>query len=183
MNLIASPGQLRASLLRWALFLVPMTMLLGYLSGQVGGDAGSPWFQSLTKPSLFPPPAVFGIVWTILYAMIGFAAALVASARGAYGRELALGVWFVQLLLNLAWTPVFFGAQKIIEAFWLLVAIDVAVIVTVVLFWRIRKLAGLLLLPYLAWVLFATVLNFQFWQENPDASVTEVSGAVQRVAI
>ena len=56
-------------------------------------------------------------------------------------------------------------------------------IVTVVLFWRIRKLAGLLLLPYLAWVLFATVLNFQFWQENPDASETEVSGAVQRVAI
>lgn len=181
MNLIASPGQLRASLLRWALFLVPMTMLLGYLSGQVGGDANTPWFESLTKPALFPQPRVFVIVWAILYAMIGFAAALVASARGAYGREIALVAWLVQLLLNLVWTPVFFGAQMIMEAFWLLIAIDIAVIVTIVLFWRIRKLAAVLMLPYLVWVLFATVLNYQFWQENPDAADAEVSGAVQRV--
>ncbi len=183
MNLIASPGQLRASLLRWALFLVPMTMLLGYLSGQLGGDANNPWFQSLTKPSLFPAPALFGIVWTILYAMMGFAAAIVASARGAYRRETALVVWFVQLVLNLAWTPLFFGAQRIMEAFWLLIAIDIAVIVTVVLFGRVRKVAALLLLPYLAWVLFATVLNYQFWQANPDAADREVSGAVERVEI
>lgn len=181
MNLIASPGQLRASLLRWTLFLVPMTLLLGYLSGQFGGGASTPWFQSLVKPSLFPPPATFGIVWTILYAMIGFSAALVASARGAYGRETALVVWFVQLVLNVLWTPVFFGAQRIMEAFWLLIAIDIAVLVTVVLFWRVRKLAAVLLLPYLAWVLFATALNYQFWEANPDAAEKDVSGAVQRV--
>ncbi len=183
MNLIASPGQLRASLLRWALFLVPMTMLLGFLSGQVGGDADSPWFQSLTKPSLYPDAALFGIVWTILYAMIGFAAAVVASARGAHGRETALIVWFVQLLLNLAWTPLFFGAQRIFEALWLLVAIDIAAVITVVLFWRVRKLAAVLMLPYLAWLLYATALNYQFWDANPDAAEKDVSGAVQRVEI
>ncbi|MXP10022.1 TspO/MBR family protein [Pseudoblastomonas halimionae] len=180
MNLIASPGQLRASLLRWSLFLVPLTLLLGFLSGQIG-DAASPWFQSLTKPSLFPPPATFGIVWSILYVMIGFAAAVVASARGAHGREVALIAWVVQLALNLAWSPLFFGAHRIAEALYLLIAIDIAVLVTVVLFWRVRKLAGLLLVPYLAWVLFATVLNFQFLQANPDAANRDVSGAVQRV--
>jgi translocator protein len=178
MNRLASPSQLRASLFRWALFLVPLVMLLGFLSGTVGGDASSPWFQALEKPDIYPPPATFGIVWTILYAMIGFAFALVCAAWGSRVRAWAIAAFLVQLALNLAWSPTFFGGQEIEAAFYLLVAIDLAAILTTLLFFRIRKWAGVLMLPYVAWILFATFLNWQFLQLNPDADVLD-SGAVQ----
>ena len=80
MNMLASRGQLRASFLRWALFTVPLCVLLGFLSGQLGSP-DTAWFQSLVKPGIYPEPKWFGIVWTILYVMIGFALALVASRR------------------------------------------------------------------------------------------------------
>ena len=112
MNMLASRGQLRASFLRWALFTVPLCVLLGFLSGQLGSP-DTAWFQSLVKPGIYPEPKWFGIVWTILYVMIGFALALVASAWGARGRTAALWVFAVHFALNLAWSYVFFGAQQI----------------------------------------------------------------------
>jgi tryptophan-rich sensory protein len=184
MNRLASPAQLRASLLRWALVLVPLVVLLGFASGKLSGStAESPWFAALDKPAIFPPPATFGIVWGLLYVLIGFAAAIIASAWGARGRTLALVAFAIQLALNLAWSPVFFGQHRIGTALALIVAIDVAVLVTTVLFWRVRRTAGLLLVPYLAWVLFATVLNWQFLQLNPDADGAQMSGAVQRIEL
>jgi tryptophan-rich sensory protein len=184
MNRLASPGQLRASLLRWALVLVPAVLLLGFVSGQVAGSsADNPWFAVLEKPAIYPPPEAFGIVWSILYAMMGFAAAMIGSAWGARGRRLAAVAFVLQLALNLAWSPVFFAMHNITGALALLGAIDVAVLLTVILFWRIRRAAGLLLLPYLAWVLFATVLNWQFLVLNPDADGAQVSGAVQRIEL
>ncbi len=167
MNVIASRGQLRASLLRWALFAVPLVMLLGFLAGRLGSPQ-TIWFQDLAKPDIYPPPATFGIVWTILYAMIGFSLALVCSSWGARGRGIAIGIFAVHLLLNLAWTPVFFGNQNIEGGLILLGLIDVTLIAVIWTFWRVRRAAGLLLLPYLAWVLFATLLNYQFWQLNRD---------------
>ena len=146
-----------------------------------GGGAGSPWFASLNKPSLYPPPATFGIVWTILYVLMGFALALIVTARGAAGRRMAIIAFVVQLALNLAWTPVFFGAHQITGALILLGVIDVGVLTTLVLFWRVRPVAGALLLPYLAWCLFATVLNWQFLEANPGADGREVSGVVTAV--
>ena len=184
MNRLASPAQLRASLLRWSLFLVPTVLLLGFLSGQMAGSGpDNPWFDALVKPAIYPPPAAFGIVWSILYVLMGVALTLIVTARGAPGRGRAIAVFAVQFVLNLAWSPLFFGAHQISLALALLVAIDVAVLATVVLFWKIRPLAGALLLPYLAWVLFATVLNWQFLQANPDADGREGPGAVTRVEI
>ena len=183
MNRLTSPAQRRASVLRWALFLIPAVVLLGFLSGQVGGDASSPWFQSLAKPAIFPPPVTFGIVWTILYVLMGLAFALVCAAWGARFRTLAIVAFIVQLALNLAWSPVFFGAHQITAALYLLAAIDLAVIVTAVLFYRVRRLAGWLLLPYLAWVLFATVLNWEFLQLNPEADGRDVSGSILRIEL
>jgi len=88
MNRLASPAQLRASYYRWALFLVPLVVLLGLLSGQLGGSsADSAWFAALNKPAIFPPPVVFPIVWTALYALMGFARHPGQGARGAV-REL-----------------------------------------------------------------------------------------------
>ncbi|MCB2075016.1 MAG: tryptophan-rich sensory protein [Novosphingobium sp.] len=182
MSEIASAGQLRASLLRWTLFLVPGILLLGYLSAEVSmSGPENPWFAALNKPSLYPPPIVFGAVWTVLYTMMGFALAIVASARGAPGRGLAVAAFCVQLALNLAWSPLFFGARQITAALILLVVLDVAVVVTIVLFRRVRLAAALLLLPYLAWILFATVLNWEFRIANPGADGREVSGAATRV--
>jgi tryptophan-rich sensory protein len=185
MNTLASRSQLRASLLRWALVTVPGVVLFGFLSGQIGGGADTLWFQSLRKPAIYPPAAAFPIVWGILYAVIGFALALVCAAWGARSRGLAIALFAVQLLLNLAWTPLFFGAQQITNALILLLVLDVAVIATTVAFWRVRRTAGLLMLPYLAWVLFATLLNWQFLQLNlgADGAVAGRADAVDRVTL
>ncbi len=184
MNTIASPGQLRASFLRWALVLVPLVVLLGFVSGRVA-DSGPDnlWFSQLVKPSLYPPPAAFGIVWTILYILMGLALAMIASARGARLRGLAIAVFVVQLALNLAWTPLFFGAHQITSALILLGVLDLAVLITILIFWRVRRPAALMLVPYLAWVLFATVLNWQFREANPNADGMPTGHAVQRIEI
>ncbi|MEP7221910.1 MAG: TspO/MBR family protein [Novosphingobium sp.] len=182
MNIIASPGQLRASFMRWALVLVPLVLLLGFLSGMVAGStAQNPWFMGLNKPAIYPLPATFGIVWSLLYLMMGVALAMVAAARGARGRGLALAVFGVQFVLNLAWSPLFFAMHEISRALYLLFAIDLAVLATVILFARVRRLTLLLLLPYLAWVLFATVLNWQFLDANRQFDGMPTANTVARV--
>lgn len=181
MNMIGSKWQLRATLIRWALLLVPLVILLGILSSSISGSgAEDPWFAALEKPSTYPPGWIFGVVWTALYALMGFAMALVLSAAGARGRGLAALAFAVQLVLNLFWSPVFFGAHQITWALWLIVALDVAVFVTIVLFWRVRPSAGILMLPYLAWILFATLLTWQIREANAELEGQDVSGAVQR---
>ena len=181
MNRLASPAQLRASFVRWALFLVPSVLLLGFLSGRLGGEAASdPWFMALDKPDIFPPPVAFGIVWPILYVLMGFAVATVCAAWGSRYRLPAILAFVLQLLVNLAWTPVFFGEHEITFALYVILVLDVAVFVTIVLFWQVRRMAALLLLPYLAWILFAAVLNYEFLRLNPDADGVEGSYAVER---
>lgn len=182
MSELASPAQLRIAFLRWALFCVPGVLLLGFLSGQVAGNvADNAWFAALHKPALYPPPATFGIVWSLLYLLMGLSLAMVAGARGARGRGLALAAFAVQFVLNLAWSPLFFGAHQIAAALALLVAIVLAVLATMLLFHKIRPLAAWLLLPYLAWLLFAALLNWQFLAANPGADGRQ--GAVTRIAI
>ncbi len=182
MSMIASSGQLRASYIRWALFLVPAIVLLGALSGQLAGNGeNNLWFDTLEKPAVYPPGWLFGVAWTILYALMGLSVAVIASARGARGRGLAAVVFAVQLALNLAWSPVFFGAHSIAGAVGLIVALDIAVVVTLILFWKIRPIAGILLLPYVAWLAFATYLTVEIYRANHNLDGGEVSGAVQRV--
>lgn len=183
MNRLASPAQLRASFIRWALFAVPAVLLLGFVSGQIGDSAGDPWFRALEKPAIFPPPAAFGIVWPILYVLMGLALALVGTAWGARYRPAAIAAFVVQLAVNLAWSPVFFGAHQIGAGLYIILALDVLVLVTVWLFWKVRPLAALLLLPYLGWIIFATALNWQFLQLNPELDGAEVSSAVQRIEL
>jgi tryptophan-rich sensory protein len=184
MNRLASPAQLRASFFRWALFIVPLVLLLGFLSGMVAGStASNPWFAGLTKPATYPPPATFGIVWTALYALMGVALALVCTAWGARFRAAAITLFVLQLLINLAWTPVFFALHEIKIALAVLLALDVTVLVAVALFWRVRRLAAWLLVPYLLWILFATVLNWQFLELNPHADGANASNAVQRIEL
>lgn len=184
MRYLASPAQLRASLLRWSLFTVPLVLALGFLSGRSAGSGpDNPWFATLTKPGLYPPPATFGIVWTVLYVLMGVALAMVLSARGARGRGLAVAAFVVQLALNLAWSPVFFGLHRIALALGIIGALALALAVTIALFWRVRPLASGLLLPYLAWVCFASLLNWQLLTLNPHANGAAPAGATVRVQL
>ena len=183
MTVLASRGQLRASFLRWTLVIVPGVSLLGFLSGRLSQSGGNPWFDSLEKPALSLPPGTFGVVWPILYVLMGLALAFIVTARGAPGRGAAIAAFVVQLVLNLCWPPLFFGAQQIAAALWLLVALDFAVVATIAMFWRVRRPAALLLLPYLAWILFATFLNWQILEANPDADGGRAPAATTRFAI
>jgi tryptophan-rich sensory protein len=117
----------------------------------------------------------------VLYVLMGLALAMIVTARGAPYRGLAIGLFLIQFGLNLAWSPLFFGAHRITGALMLLGALDLVVLVTFVLFWRIRTLAGVLLLPYLCWALFATLLTWQFLELNPGADGASGAGAVTSV--
>jgi benzodiazapine receptor len=167
---IASKSQLRMSYLRFALFTVPLILLLGIVSGRVANSGyGNPWFDALVKPELMPPGATFGIVWTILYILLGLSLAIILNARGAKGRGLAIGLFVVQMLLNFSWSPIFFGMHQVRTALFVILAMLAISAIVTVLFLRIRRTAGLLMLPYLAWLAFASVLNYQIIQLNPDA--------------
>lgn len=184
MNRLASPAELRASLLRWALFIIPAVMLLGWLSGSLSGSgADNPWFAGLVKPDLMPDPSIFPPSWIIFYFMMGLAMAIVCSSWGARWRTLAIAAFVVQFLLNLAWSPVFFVAHNIPLALGIMFILLLAAAVTGFFFWKTRKNAGLLMVPYIVWLLFLSVLNVQFMQLNPDAGGAEETGAVQRIAL
>ena len=182
MTTLASRAQLRASFIRWALFIVPAIVLLGFLAGQLAGTGeGDPWFAALAKPDFYPDAQLFPIVWGILYVMMGLAFALVCSAWGAKGRGIAIVAFIVQFALNLAWTPLFFGQHEITYALYLIVALNVMILITMILFARVRKLAAVLLIPYLAWSIFAGYLNYEILKLNPDADGADTTGAVQRI--
>jgi tryptophan-rich sensory protein len=120
---------------------------------------------------------MFGAAWTILYICLGLALALILHARGARGRGLAIGLFLAQLALNYAWSPVFFAYHEIGLAFLLIVLIVLLSAASALLFARIRRAAGLLMLPYIAWLLFAGLLTLRIDQLNPDASQLVVGEA------
>ena len=167
---IASRGQLRMSFLRYALFTVPLILLLGTISGRASGSGyGNPWFDALTKPDFMPPGWVFGLVWTLLYVALGLAVAMILHARGARGRGLAISLFVAQLVLNLAWSPVFFAMHQVGMALILILAMLLLSVAATLLFARIRTAAAWLMVPYVAWLVFAALLTWQVGQLNPYA--------------
>lgn len=124
------------------------------------------WYPTLTKPAWNPPAWLFGPVWTILYAVMGIAAWLVWRRVGFNGGKVALTLYAVQLALNAAWSPLFFGLRNPLAGLVDIVFLWVAIVVTTILFWRLTPLAGWLFMPYLLWVTFATALNFTLWRLN-----------------
>ena len=182
MSQLASPGQLRMSLIRWALFVIPTIMFLGFISGTISGSGEeNRWFQELTKPASQPPGWVFAVVWPILYFMIGLAFAIILNARGAPQRGLAIGLFLTQLLLNLFWSPLFFGQHQVTNAFYLIILIFLTALATTLVFGRIRKAAAWLMVPYLAWLSFATVLNYQIHQLNENAERLYVPASSEQI--
>lgn len=152
----------------FALFTVPAIVALGFLSGQASNSGyANGWFAALAKPALMPPGWAFGAAWTLLYVLLGLAVARILATPGSPPRRYALGVFFLQLVLNLTWSPLFFGAHLVLPAFFLILAILALAIVTAVLFTRLDRPAGLMFVPYIAWLVFASYLNWEIHLLNP----------------
>lgn len=170
MSEIATQGQLRMSYWRWAMVTVPAIVLAGSLSGLLSNSGyANRWFAALDLPAITPPGWVFAVVWPILYICLGLALAMVLHARGAKGRAFALLLFAVQLVANLLWSPLFFAHHQVTTALYLIIFILMVTVATALAFAPIRKAAAWLLVPYMIWLSFAAVLNFQIDQRNPDA--------------
>jgi len=159
----------------WKLAIVAVIAIeaLGGLSGWLSNSGyGNAWFDRLVKPDFMPPGAAFGIVWPILYALLGISVAMILAEPPSPRRKTALTLFWIQLALNLAWSPIFFaghdiGLAKIVIFIMALVAAYVAR-----QFYRLRRIAGLLMLPYLAWLVFAGALNWSIETLNPGAGAS-----------
>lgn len=157
---------------------------LGWLAGFLAASFGASslgwlftnrslraWYPTLRKPSWTPPDWVFGPVWTVLYTMMALSAWLVRrhmeqnASRSSWGKA-ALAAWAMQLALNAAWSFVFFGRQHIAGGVWVIGALWLAIAACAALAAQVTRLGSYLLLPYLAWVSFASAINVRLWQLN-----------------
>jgi benzodiazapine receptor len=146
-------------------FLVLCLAVSGIGAAVTATSVGT-WYQALHKPAFNPPDWIFAPVWTTLYILMAIAGWRVWRQAGFEIGRKALTVFVVQLALNLAWSFIFFGQQRIGLALIEIVILLLAIIATTVLFWRIDRWAGVLFLPYVVWVAFATVLNGSLWRLN-----------------
>jgi tryptophan-rich sensory protein len=143
--------------------------LVGALGSLPTARAIPTWYRALDKPGWNPPNAVFGPVWTTLYALMGIALVLVRRSDAPQRVvDRAEAVFGLQLALNLAWSFVFFGGRDLRGAVAVIGALWIAILATIVQFWGIRRAAGLLLVPYLGWVSFASLLNAEIARRNPE---------------
>ncbi len=137
--------------------------------GAVASTQAAEYYSQLAQPEWAPPSSVFSPVWTTLYALMGIAAWLVWRTGGFRANRLALGLYLVQLALNVLWSWLFFAWRLGAWSFADIVVLWILILATLLSFWRARPLAGMLLVPYLLWVSFAMALNFAVWQLNPQA--------------
>lgn len=135
--------------------------------GAVASVSAKAFYAELVRPAWAPPGWLFGPVWTALYALMGVSAWLVWRERGFAGARAALALFIVQLAVNALWSWLFFAWRLGGPAFAEVLLLWCLIVATVIAFWRIRPLAAVLLLPYLAWVTFASALTFAVWHLNP----------------
>ncbi|MCO4796350.1 tryptophan-rich sensory protein [Amylibacter sp.] len=154
-----------------------ITWVVFYLCVTVASSAGfvfplgddNLWYTSLIEPRFAPPSWVFAPVWTTLYLLIATSAFRIMT-KSSYKMNnllpLAIALWSLQLALNVIWTPIFSGAQNLEVAFYYIIMLWVIIIAYIFVCWRIDRFASLMMMPYLAWVSFASVLNYYYWQLN-----------------
>ena len=162
MALLAKQKQI-AGLVGW--------LIAAFIAALIGGAASiqaGTFYTQLVRPDWAPPPSVFGPAWTILYVLMAIAAWMVWCVGGFRAAKVALSLFLLQLAVNALWSWLFFGWHLGGLAFADVLLLWVLIVATLVAFWRIRPLAGALLVPYLLWVSFACVLNYSVWQLNPQ---------------
>jgi tryptophan-rich sensory protein len=177
-----------------AVVLVPLLLGVGGLIASASGSIDDNlWYQSLALPVLQPPGPVFGIAWSLLYTLLALSAALVVGVRGGpvdggpadggpmssgaiSGRlkRQALALFAVGMVINWTWSPVFFLGHQIEAALAIIVVMLVLAMMTLLAFARLSRLAAWLMVPYIAWLMFAAGLNAAIWQMNPVADVAQI---------
>jgi tryptophan-rich sensory protein len=174
---LASKGQLRLAYLRWAVVTVPFILLIGFTSARLlPTGSENAWYDRLTKPDGMPPEWAFPVAWAAIYVFLGLALAMVINARGSTMRGPAIVAFAVLMAGNFLWPLAFFGMHQVVWSLGLMGGLGLIGLITAILFGRIRIGAGLLLLPYLAWIAYAGFLLYQINQLNPGAEGI-VSGA------
>ncbi len=161
----ALEGRRLSSRAALALFVVPCLAALA-VGGMVTAPAVAAWYPTLAKPAWTPPDWLFGPVWSVLYLTMGIAAWLVWRREGWAGARGALILFWVQLAFNALWSPLFFGLRSPLLGLIDIAMLLAALIATTIAFWRARPIAGLLFVPYLAWVGYASALNAAIWAAN-----------------
>jgi len=153
--------------LKYISIAVVICLLIGFLSGFATQSSVGSWYTTLNKPSFNPPNWVFGPVWTLLYILMGIAAGLV-WAKGFYHIWVKTALYYFgfQLLFNALWSIVFFGLQQPFWALIVIVILLILILATIKWFKIVSAPAAYLLIPYLLWVSFATILNFNIWILN-----------------
>lgn len=144
-------------------------IVLCFAAAWIGAASSSnapQFYRELTQPSWAPPAWIFGPVWTVLYLLMAIAAWLVWKERGFGGARMELATFLVQLTLNALWSWLFFTRNSGLWSFVDIMFLWVLIVATIILFWRVKPLAGALLLPYLGWVSFAAGLNYALWTSN-----------------
>jgi tryptophan-rich sensory protein len=155
------------------LLCVAAIEVLGGLSGWLSHSGyGNPWFDALTKPGFMPPGYLFGIVWPVLYALLGIALALILAEPPSDRRRVGLIMFFLQLALNFAWSPIFFAGHDISLAKYVIFVMAALAAAAAGQFLRINRTAGWLMAPYLAWLVFAATLNSAIEGLNPGAGTS-----------
>jgi len=149
------------------LIAVAICLFVGFLSSFATQSSISDWYMSLNKPSFNPPNWIFGPVWTVLYILMGIAAGIIWN-KGSYHKwvKTALYHFIFQLIFNAAWSIVFFGMKSTGIALIIIIALLILIVLTIRWFRIINKAAAILLIPYLLWVSFATILNYSIWVLN-----------------
>lgn len=156
-----------------AVITVPAIVLAGWASGWLSNSGyGNAWFASLLKPPFMPPGWAFPVAWTILYVLMGIALAMILSGPVTNLRRLGLSLFFIQLALNFAWSPIFFAGQDIKLGAAVILVMLILALATAAVFRQIRQVAGWLLLPYLLWLCFAWALNTSIDRLNPGAGTS-----------
>jgi len=143
-------------------------LIISILVSQLAGILGSlftltsdgSWYSTLIKPSFNPPNSVFGPVWTTLYLLMGISLYLIWECKKSFNRRVGLYLFFIQLVLNTLWSILFFGLQNPTFAFIGIILLWLAILFNIVYFLKVKKTAGYLLIPYLLWVSFASILNY-----------------------
>jgi len=143
-----------------------LCQMAGFLGSLFTTPAIPTWYPTLNKPFFTPPDWIFGPVWITLYLMMGISLFLVWQRADHPKRNRAIFFFFVQLILNILWSAAFFGLRSPFLGLMDILLLWIAILLTTQIFFKISKLAGALLIPYLLWVSFAALLNFSLWVLN-----------------
>ncbi len=155
--------------MRKKIIQVVLCLLIPQAAGLIGSLFTTPqirtWYATLVRPDIAPPNWIFGPVWTLLFLLMGIALIPIIKSKMKH-KEVAYLVFGTQLVLNVFWSVFFFGLQNPAMALFEIIFLWFVILMNILIFWKIDKWSGILLIPYLAWVSFASVLNYFFWTLN-----------------